>query len=67
MEVRPAPDGDHAGGMTYQVTIPGRSFVVSALTPTAAEMCARQLLAEEMARDPAVMEASKSLSVTMLD
>jgi hypothetical protein len=54
------------GGMTYQVTMPGRSFVVSALSPVAAEMCAMQLLAAEAAKDPAVAEASKSLSVTVL-
>jgi hypothetical protein len=53
--------------MTYQVTIPGRSFTVSALSPMAAEMCAKQLLAAEMAKDPALSEATKSLSVTALD
>jgi hypothetical protein len=58
--------GRHARRMTYQVTIPGRSFIVSAMTPSAAEVCARQLLAAEMAKDPAVAEASKSLSVAVL-
>jgi len=53
--------------MTYQVTMAGRSFVVSALTPTAAEVCARQLMAAEAAKDPAVAEATKSLSVTVLE
>jgi hypothetical protein len=52
--------------MTFQVTMPGRSFVVNALSPAAAEVCARQLIAAEAARDPAVAEASKSLSVTAM-
>jgi hypothetical protein len=53
-------------GMTFQVTMPGRSFLVSAPSPAAAEVCARQLIAAEAARDPAVAEASKSLSVTAM-
>ena len=53
--------------MTYQVTLGSRSFVVSALSASAAEVCARQLMAAEAAKDPAVAEAAKSPSVTVLD
>jgi hypothetical protein len=53
-----------AEDMTYQVTMPGRSFLVNAITASAAEVCARQLLAAEVAKDPAVAEASRSLTVT---
>ena len=66
MEVRDRRGRGHAHAMTYQVTMPGRMFLVSAMSPTAAEVCALQLMAAEMAKDPAVMEATKSISVTEL-
>jgi hypothetical protein len=67
MAVFAAAGRGHDGRMTYQVTMAGRSFFVSALTPTAAEVCALQLIAADMAKDPAVAEASKSISVTALE